>query len=63
MTIITGFINIEVGACLVAIGDTLARAEDRLHKLGQDKQIDEQDKKAYSNALIRIQHVRNGLHG
>lgn len=63
MTRIAGFINVELGACLTAVSDTLMQAEERLHKLGRSPQADEDDKKAYSQALIRIQRVRNGLHG
>ncbi len=59
----TGFINIELGECLTKVGEMLAQAEERLHKLGHSKQADEEDKKAYSDALVRIQRVRNGLHG
>lgn len=62
MTRIAGFINVELGACLSATGDVLTRAEERLHRLGMSKQADEEDKAAYSNALMQIQRVRNGLH-
>lgn len=58
-----GFIEVELGACLSNVSVLLTHAEERIHKLGQNKQADEADKKAYSNALVRIQRVRNGLHG
>ncbi len=58
-----GFINIELGECLTKVSETLSQAEEQIHKLGHNKQVDEEDKKAYSNALVRIQRVRNGLHG
>lgn len=63
MSRIEGFINVELGACLTAVSETLSQVEERLHKLGRNTQADEGDKKAYSQALIRIQRVRNGLHG
>lgn len=58
-----GFIDVELGACLRNVSELLTQAEERIHKLGQNKQADEADKKAYGNALVRIQRVRNGLHG
>jgi len=58
-----GFIDIELSECLTKVSEVLSQAEERIHKLGQNKQADETDKKAYSNALVRIQRVRNGLHG
>lgn len=63
MSRIAGFINVELGACLSEVSDTWVKAEERLHRLGRSKQADEEDKAAYSNALVRIQRVRNGLHG
>jgi hypothetical protein len=63
MSRIEGFINVELGSCLGEVSETLTRVEARIHKLGRSAQADEADKKALSNALVRIQKVRNGLHG
>lgn len=63
MTRIAGFVNIELGECLNAVSKTLTDHEDRIHRLLRSPQADEEDKKAYGQALARIQRVRNGLHG
>ena len=63
MSQIAGFVNIELGECLNAVSKALTDHEDRIHKLLRLFQADEDDKKAYREALVRIQRVRNGLHG
>lgn len=63
MTRIAGFVNVELGHCLSAVGKTLTDTENRIHRLLRSPQADESDKKAYSEALVRIQRIRNGLHG
>lgn len=63
MSRIEGFINIELRTCLTAVSKTLSDSENLIHQLLQSPQADEDDKKAYSNALVRIQRVRHGLHG
>ena len=63
MSRIGSFIDIELRQCLEKVSGALTFSENLIHKVGQDAQADEDDKKAYSQALIRIQRVRNGLHG
>lgn len=63
MSRIAGFVNIELGACINAVIKVLTDHENRIHQLLRSAQADEDDKKAYSNALVRIQRIRNGLHG
>ncbi len=63
MSRITGFINTTVGNCLSEVSKLLDEYEKQVHRMGMDKQADEDDKKAYSDALVRIQKIRNGLHG
>lgn len=63
MSRIADFIDIELQQCLEKVSGMLAFSENLIHKVGQDSQADEDDKKAYAQALVRIQRVRNGLHG
>ena len=63
MTRIAGFVNIELEECLNAVSKTLTDHEDRIRKLLRSTQADEDDKKAYREALVRIQRIRNGLYG
>lgn len=63
MSRLTGYVNTELEQCLTAVSKTLTEHEDRIHWLLRSQQADEDDKKVYSNALVRIQRVRNGLHG
>lgn len=63
MSRIASFIDEELRQCLEKVSGALAFSENMIHKVGQDPQADEDDRKAYSRALVRIQRVRNGLHG
>ena len=63
MSRIAGFVNIELGECLNAVSKALTDHEDRIHRLLRSSQADDDDRKAYRDALVRIQRVRNGLHG
>lgn len=63
MSRIASFIDHELSQCLEKVSGVLTFSENLIHKVGQDPQTDEDDKKAYSQALVRIQRIRNGLHG
>lgn len=63
MSRIAGFVNIELGECINTVSKTLTDHEDRINRLLRSPQADEDDKKMYSDALVRIQRIRNGLHG
>jgi hypothetical protein len=63
MSRIADFIDIELRQCLEKVSGALAFSENLIHKVGQDSQADEDDKKMYSKALVRLQRIRNGLHG
>jgi hypothetical protein len=63
MSRIADFVNVELAECLNTVSKTLTNHEDRIHQLLRSPQADKDDKKAYSEALVRIQRVRNGLHG
>lgn len=62
MSRIASFVNIELEKCLTAVSKTLTDHEDRIHRLLRTPQAGEDDKKAYRDALVRIQKVRNGLY-
>lgn len=63
MSRIKDLINTELETCFTTVSGILQQTDDTLHRLIKDPQADDDDRKAYGNAIVRVQKVRNGLHG